>query len=81
MPVIDDFKQIVKDANEYIAEHHFVISLLQPNAFNSCSLGSKVIMGNMMPSGGTSGPQQLFFYGGSSKGRSNPEEIQGILKG
>ena len=27
------YKQVIKDANEYVAQQHFVISLLQPNLF------------------------------------------------
>jgi hypothetical protein len=30
---IDDFKQIVRTANEYVARQHFAISLVQPNLF------------------------------------------------
>ena len=61
---IDDFKQIVKDANQYIAEHHFVISLLQPKSFNFCQPWVKAYNGQFDAfSGGTSGPQQLFEYG------------------
>ena len=30
---IDDIKQVLRDANEYVARQHFAISLLQPNLF------------------------------------------------
>ena len=30
---IDEFKQIVRNANEYVARQHFAISLVQPNLF------------------------------------------------
>ena len=30
---IDQFKQIVRDANEYVARQHFAVSLVQPDLF------------------------------------------------
>jgi len=31
---IDEFKQVLRDANEYVARQHFVISLVQPRLFS-----------------------------------------------
>ena len=33
---IADFKQVIQDANEYVARQHFDVSLVQPNTYNLC---------------------------------------------
>jgi hypothetical protein len=58
-----DFRKVISDMDEYIAQQHYHISLLQPKLYNfyqpwvnGYAAQSKSI------SGGGAGPQLLFFY-------------------
>jgi ABC-type transport system substrate-binding protein len=60
---IDDMKQIVRDANEYVARQHFTVSLCRPNTFNLYQPWLKGYNGQAgATSEGTGGPHSLFFY-------------------
>ena len=60
---MDDVKRIVKDANEYVARQHFVISLLQPNLFAFYQPWLKGYNGQTFAISGTAaGIQLLGFY-------------------
>jgi len=61
---VDDVKQIVKDANEYVARQHFVVSLLQPKLIGLCQPWLKGYNGqNQSISGTATAPKLLGFYG------------------
>jgi len=60
---IDAVKQIVKNADEYTARQHFVVSLLQPNLYNLYQPWLKGYNGEYQSlSGGNSGPELIGFY-------------------
>ena len=59
---IDDIKQTVKDCNLYVAQQHFVISLLQPMVFSLCQPWLKGYNAQYSAISGTAGPQLLFFW-------------------
>ena len=58
----DTVKQIVRDANEYVAQQHFAISLLEPQTYALCQPWLKGYRGQSgsIPSGSNSG--LLGFY-------------------
>ena len=60
---VDEINQALKDANQYAAQQHFVISLLQPNLFAIYWPWLKGFNGQNQGISGTNGPQFLFFYG------------------
>ena len=60
---VGDVKQIVKDANEYVARHHFAISLLQPTQYALCQPWLKGYNGQGMSITGEVGaPLLCYFY-------------------
>jgi ABC-type transport system substrate-binding protein len=59
----DHVKQVLKDANEYVAQKHFVISLLAPNLFGFCQPWLKGYNAQTAAVSGPNGPLLLFFYG------------------
>jgi len=54
---------IVTEANKYVAEQHFSISLLQQMQYSLCQPWLKGYNGQYSAFSGSSGPQLLFFYG------------------
>jgi ABC-type transport system substrate-binding protein len=59
---ISDFKKILRDANEYVARQHFVVSLLQPMTFGLYQPWLKGYNGQDGSVWGTVVPRVLFFY-------------------
>lgn len=59
---LDDVKQVLIEANQYIARQHFVISLLQPNLFGLYQPWLKGFNGQNQSLSGTNGPKLLAFY-------------------
>ena len=60
---IDGVKQALKDANEYVARQHFLVSLLQPNLFAFCQPWLKGYAGQYSSvSTGSGGPLYPGFY-------------------
>jgi peptide/nickel transport system substrate-binding protein len=59
----DDLKAIMKDANLYVAQQHYVISLLQQMQYSLCQPWLKGYNGQYAAFYGPSGPLLLFFYG------------------
>ena len=60
---VDDIKQIVKDANLYVAQQHYLISLLQPVGFAFCQPWVKGFTNQIGAVGnGSSGPFLIGFY-------------------
>ena len=60
---IDETRQIVNDANRYVARQHFTISLCQTKTFNLYQPWLKGYTGQSgATSADTGGPQLLFFY-------------------
>jgi peptide/nickel transport system substrate-binding protein len=60
---VDGRKQVMRDANEYIARQHFTISLLQPKAYSLCQpwvKGFNAQFGSAWAHAG--GPAKLSFY-------------------
>jgi ABC-type transport system substrate-binding protein len=60
---LDDVKQVMRDANEYVARQHFTISLLQPMGYSLCQpwlKGFNAQFGSAWAHGG--GPGMLSFY-------------------
>jgi hypothetical protein len=60
---LEEIKEIVKEANEYVARQHFSISLLQPRAHSLCQPWVKGFtgqFGSAWAHGG--GPAMLSFY-------------------
>jgi len=55
-------KQIVQNLNEYVAQQHFVISLLVPPTYSFCQPWLKGFDAQYGASWGYSGPQLLYFY-------------------
>jgi peptide/nickel transport system substrate-binding protein len=60
---VDEVKNIVKDANEYVARQHFNISLLQPSLFSLYQPWFKGYSGQWLSISGNFGPQLISFYG------------------
>ena len=58
-----EIKKILRDANEYVARQHFVISLLQPMTYTLCQPWLKGFNAQYGSSSYPNGPQLLFFYG------------------
>jgi peptide/nickel transport system substrate-binding protein len=58
----DSAKQIMKNVNEYVAQQHYVISLLQPVTFSLVQPWLKGYSGQYGATYGSSGPPFLFFY-------------------
>jgi peptide/nickel transport system substrate-binding protein len=60
---VDDIKQVVKDANLYVAQQHYLISLLQPVSFAFCQPWLKGFTNQIGAVGnGSSGPFLVGFY-------------------
>ncbi len=59
---VDQIKQIVKNANVYVAQQHFVICLLAPTLFSLCQPWMKGYNGQANSISASSGPQLAFFY-------------------
>jgi ABC-type transport system substrate-binding protein len=59
----DQVKQLLTQANQYVAQQHWVISLLQPNLYELVQPWLKGYTGQIhgLQDGGP-GPQLLFFY-------------------
>ena len=55
-------QQLLQQCNQYVAQQHYVISLLQPNAFNLYWPRIKGYNAQYAVNSGGSGPQLLFFY-------------------
>jgi peptide/nickel transport system substrate-binding protein len=55
-------KQIVQSLNEYVAQQHFVISLLVPPTYSFCQPWLKGFNAQYGATWGYSGPQLLYFY-------------------
>jgi len=63
MTNLDDIKKVVRDANEYVAEQHFAVSLLQPMYYSLCQPWLKGYNGQSFSIGGKlGGPQIGYFY-------------------
>ena len=58
----DEVKQIVIDANKYVAQQHFVISLLQPTLYSLYQPWLEGYSSQYGAVSGSSGPELLFFY-------------------
>lgn len=59
----EDMKQLIKDANEYVARQHFTISLLQPMYYSPCQPWVKGFNAQHGSTWGhTGGPGMLSFY-------------------
>jgi ABC-type transport system substrate-binding protein len=58
----DEVKQLLRDCNEYVARHHFIISLLQPMECTLYQPWFKGYSGQRASISGSSGPQLLFYY-------------------
>ena len=58
-----DLQKIMIDANQYVAQQHFVVSLLQQMQFCLYQPWLKGYNGQRNALSGSSGPQLLFFYG------------------
>jgi peptide/nickel transport system substrate-binding protein len=59
---VDQVKQIVSDCNKYIAQQHYVISLLQPMYYSLVQPWLKGYNGQSNAISGADGPSLLFFY-------------------
>jgi len=59
---MDSIKQIIKDANKYVAQQHYVISLLQPNVYAAYQPWLKGYNGQFGSISGTAGITLLYFY-------------------
>jgi hypothetical protein len=60
---IDDIKAVMRTSNEYIAQHHFTISLLQPMAYSLCQPWIKGFSAQFGSAWAHSaGPAKLSFY-------------------
>ena len=60
---VDDIKNIVRDANEYVARQHFAISLLQPMQYSLYQPWLKGYNGQFFAvSAASGGPPLYFFY-------------------
>jgi len=59
---IDEVKQILREANEYVARHHFDISLLHPMRYALYQPWLKGYNGQNSSISGAAGPQILGFY-------------------
>ena len=59
---LDQVKQALRDANEYVARHHWAISLLQANLFALYQPWLKGYNGQGCTVAIVAGPQFLFFY-------------------
>jgi peptide/nickel transport system substrate-binding protein len=59
---VDDVKAAVKGANQYVAQHHFAISLVLPNTFTLVQPWLKGYNGQDDALFGTTCPRMLFFY-------------------
>jgi peptide/nickel transport system substrate-binding protein len=59
---VDGVKQVVRDANEYVARQHFDISLLQENYFGLSQPWLKGYNAQMDSISASAGPTLLFFY-------------------
>jgi hypothetical protein len=55
-------KKVMKDANEYVARQHFVVSLLQPNLYSFSQPWLKGYNGQDGSITGATSPRLLFFY-------------------
>jgi len=58
----DEVKQLVRDCNEHVARHHFIVSLLQPMECALYQPWFKGYSGQRDSISGTAGPQLLFYY-------------------
>ena len=58
----DQIKQILRDANEYVARQHFCISLLQPMTYGFCQPWLKGFNDQNFAISGFQGPPLLGFY-------------------
>jgi len=59
---VTQVQQIVQNANQYVAQNHFVISLLNPMGFNLVQPWLKGYSGQVNALSGNVGPSYLFFY-------------------
>ena len=59
---VDQVKQVLIDANKYVAQQHFVISLLQPVQFDLCQPWLKGYNAQYGATAGSSGPFFCWFY-------------------
>jgi peptide/nickel transport system substrate-binding protein len=59
---LDSIKNVLRDANEYVARQHFAISLVQPNLFAFCQPWLKGYNGQNQSIPVSGSPQLLFFY-------------------
>ena len=60
---VNAFKQVITDANKYVVQQHFTISLLQPTLFGLYQPWLKGYRGQDRSISGGSGPNMLFYYG------------------
>jgi len=58
----DQIKQIVQDENEYVAQQHFLIGLLQPNVFFLSQPWLKGFNGQYGTAAQTTGPFMAYHY-------------------
>ena len=58
----DEVKKLIRDCNEYVARHHFLISLLQPMECAVYQPWFKGYNGQRDSISGSSGPQILYYY-------------------
>jgi peptide/nickel transport system substrate-binding protein len=59
----NEVKQLLRDANEYVARQHFTISLLQPMQYSLCQPWLKGFNAQSNALSGSAGPLMLFFFG------------------
>jgi peptide/nickel transport system substrate-binding protein len=59
----DDLKTVVTNMDQYVAQQHFVISLLQPMQYSLCQPWLKGYNGQYGATSGPAGPLILYFYG------------------
>ena len=60
---LDEIRQILRDANEYVARQHFSFSLVQPNTYSLVQPWFKGYNGQSLAITGTgSGPSCMGFY-------------------
>jgi len=60
---VDAVKQVLIDANKYVAEQHFCLSLLQPMTYSLCQPWLKGFNGQNFSISGFMGPPLIGFYG------------------
>jgi ABC-type transport system substrate-binding protein len=60
---INEVKKIIRKANEYVAQQHFAISLLQPTQYSLYQPWLKGYQGQFFAlSSASGGPPLIFFY-------------------